>query len=228
MDFYNLLRSAEELLFELAAMILLYPRTLWRSLRRPLALQHRIDTELGQEGVHRFDDMVSPPVCLLVSVAIGNAVGPQSGDGGTSSALGHWVQQSFYNDLVFTALFFAMTPLIQSWLLLRARGLPFNRVNMRRPFYLQACLVSPIALSLPLALQALDVGAPTWLKIGTGLLALASSGLYLFNNARVVMHQLGVGALRALWMSVLGVAISWLLCLGMLLLLVDPSKAAQA
>ena len=38
MEFLKFIRSLEELLYEVMTWMLFYPRTLWRVLRRPLAL----------------------------------------------------------------------------------------------------------------------------------------------------------------------------------------------
>ena len=228
MDFLNLLRSAEELLFEVTMWIVLFPRTLWRSLRRPLLLAKRVNIELGQEGTRRFDDMVSPPLCLLLSLALGNVLAPsQAGTFEGASALGQWVTQSFYNELIFSAIFIASLPLMFSWLLLRRQGHVFNRDNVRQPFYLQAYLVSPMAVVLPPAISlAMQSASPTMRWVATAL-AIAVVVAYVTNSSRVAMKELECGPIRAIVLTVTAIVLAMLIGLAMVLVLVDYSAVAR-
>lgn len=229
MDFFNLLRSAEELLFELASLILLYPRTLWRSLRRSQQLREKINQELGQEGQRRFDDMVSPPLCLLLSVAIGIGLSSGSDAAGDINELGAWIMHSFYNQLIFGALVIAMMPLMHAWLQLRAQRQPLNRDNLRRPFYLQACLISPMALLLPAGLSlAFNAYFSPFLRHLALALAVLSLAAYVVNSVRVTRHVLGCGTLRALWLTCAAIAVALGIGLLMLFALIDPTAASRA
>ncbi len=49
MDFMRLLKSLEELLYELASWLIFYPMTMWRTLRRPQAMMHYADVELADD-----------------------------------------------------------------------------------------------------------------------------------------------------------------------------------
>lgn len=229
MDFFNLLRSAEELLFELTMLIVLYPKTLWRSLRHPRQLEHKINSELGQEGGRRFDDMVSPPLCLLISVGLGGALTPGDDDTeGLTNAFGEWINQSIYNELIFSSLLFCSVPLMFCWLLLHAKRTPFNRENVRRPFYLQACLISPTALLVP-ALVALGIGeGASWLTTTASCLAGLIFALYMFNSTRMAMRQLDSGVLRALWLVLRAMLAAALLSFLLAMTLFDPEKLLQA
>ena len=221
MDFFNLLRSAEELLFEITMWIVLYPRTLWRSLRRPLQLAHKVNTELSQEGNRRFDDMVSPPICLLLSLAVGSALSADDVAVEDMNVLGQWIAESFYNELMFGAVMAASLPLMFSWLLLRRQQQPFNRDTVRRPFYLQAYLVSPMAaVGSPAATLAMQTEwAPlAWLAFGVALLTFAA---YLANASRVAMKELDIGPWRAGWLTLKAVGMSLLIAMSMLLVQLD-------
>ena len=225
MDASNLLRSAEELLFDLAMLIVLYPRTLWQGIRHPAALARRIDVELTQEGGKRFDDMVSPPLCLLLSVALGGMLVPGDDSGAdVANAFGMWITTSIYNQLMFSALLFSTVPLMFGWLLLRAQGRPFDRGNVRHPFYLQACLVSPMALALPLLVDVLVGDAEPWTRQAAGWLALAVVGTYLLHSTRAAMRELPCGALRGFWLALRALSIALLLSFAFSLALIDPVK----
>ena len=47
MDLMKLLKSFEELLYEVMVMLVFYPRTLWLSMRYPQRMMDYADTELG-------------------------------------------------------------------------------------------------------------------------------------------------------------------------------------
>ena len=223
MDFLNLIRSAEELLFELTILMLLYPRTLWRCLWHPLQLAHKVNVELGQEGQRRFDDMVSPPLCLLISVALGSALSPNDDAGKGTNALGDWITQSFYNELIFGALLLSMLPLMYAWLLLRLQRRPFNRDNVRSPFYVQAYLVSPMALLLPLGgTLAYFIDTP-WLRYTGMAIVVMTIAIYLVNATRVAMRLANCGVFQALWLTLRAILLALVASLLMIIALVDPT-----
>jgi hypothetical protein len=47
MDFMRVLRSFEELLYEVASWLVFYPLTMWKALRRPQAMMRYADAELA-------------------------------------------------------------------------------------------------------------------------------------------------------------------------------------
>lgn len=51
LDFMKLLKSLEELLYELVSWLLFYPLTMWRSVVRPLSMMRYADTELADRPV---------------------------------------------------------------------------------------------------------------------------------------------------------------------------------
>ena len=92
---------------------------------------------------------------------------------------------------------------------------------MRRPFYLQAYLVSPMAaLGSPAITMAMQPGwAPLrWLAFGVAVLTF---GAYLANASRVAMKELEIGPLRAGWLTLKAVGLSLLIAASMLLVQLD-------
>ena len=67
MPFLIFLKSFEVLLYEIMSWLVFYPRTLWRSVRHPLLMMERADTELKLPPADQFKDIVSPPIFLLSS-----------------------------------------------------------------------------------------------------------------------------------------------------------------
>ncbi len=222
MDFFKILQSAEELLFELVSWIVLYPRTLWRIIRRPSALAQKVIAELDQEGSKRFDDMVSPPLCLILSVALGIGLAPEVTDL-AANALGRWVQATFYNQMMLSALTAATVPLMLAVGQLRHAGQAIDRESLRRPFYLQAYLVSPLAVVLSPLLAAQENAAGIWKTVLLGLMAAAVLS-YLIRAVRSVMQTLSCSAMRAIWITTVALLAAFCVQLVVALAMIDWAK----
>ncbi|RAK52694.1 hypothetical protein [Phenylobacterium deserti] len=148
MDFLKLLRSFEDLIFEVATWLLFYPRTLWRIFVGPIGAMTYSDAEQADPEDQRYDDAISPPLFLLLTVVLVNAVGmalhvptPQ-----TSSETVRAILNSPQNAALFRALLFSLIPLVAASSLLGRRQVPLSRQSLRPPFYAQCFLVSPFAL----------------------------------------------------------------------------------
>lgn len=75
MDLLKILRSFEELLFEAMTWLYFYPRTMLRIVARPMTAMAYSDREEGQPEDLRYDDALSPPVLLIITLALANAIG---------------------------------------------------------------------------------------------------------------------------------------------------------
>lgn len=145
MDFMRLLKSLEELLYELASWLVFYPMTLWRTLRRPQAMMHYADVELGDDADEQYTDTLSPPLFLLITLLLAH---------GLELALVRletpWAPPALLasdaNLLLFRALAFSIFPLAMALRLLLHRGIRIDRNTLRRPFYSQCYVAAPFAL----------------------------------------------------------------------------------
>lgn len=77
MDFMNLLRSAELLLYEVVSWLVFYPLTLWRCIMRPTAMIAYAEQELTRPPEDQFAEALSPPIFLFLTLVIAHMV--QSG-----------------------------------------------------------------------------------------------------------------------------------------------------
>lgn len=107
MDFMNLLKSAELLLYEVVSWLVFYPLTLWRCIRHPILMMAQAQTELEKSPEDQFPDVLSPPIFLFLTLM-----------------LAHLAQTSFFpaqgvlggaladvrNLLVFRAVAFSLFP----------------------------------------------------------------------------------------------------------------------
>lgn len=145
MDFMRLLKSIEELLYELASWLIFYPMTMWRTLRRPQAMMHYADVELADDVAEQYTDTLSPPLFLLITLLIAH---------GFELALVRqempWAPPSILasdsNLLMFRAVAFSIFPLLMALALLRHRGIRIDRNTLRPPFYSQCYVAAPFAL----------------------------------------------------------------------------------
>lgn len=222
MDFLKLLRSAEDALYELMMWLLLYPLTLWRILRHPARLADKIREEFGQDDEQRFDDAISPPMCLLASLGISALIPDAAGSSEGLNTLGRWLTNNNYNEWLFFAALFALLPLFYATLTLLHRGQAIRRDNLRLPFYTHAWLVSPLALAFTLY----DT-VHTYLPKLSALLA-GLCGLLLLWYARAVIHTLrqagGYRLLPACLAFVGGLVLTLLIAFGAIIFMViDPA-----
>lgn len=70
LDFMKLLKSLEELLYELVSWLVFYPLTMWRSVVRPLTMMRYADAELTDEPADQYEDTLSPPLFLLITLLL--------------------------------------------------------------------------------------------------------------------------------------------------------------
>lgn len=137
MDFMKLLRSLEEFVFEAIALLFFYPRTLLRIAFKPLQAMRYAEQEEAAEKDNPYDDAVSPPLLLLITLLITNGVGlalhvPQAAD---AAPVAKAFLDAPQNLLMFRSLLFSLIPLTAAVLLLRKQRQPASRTTLRQPFF---------------------------------------------------------------------------------------------
>jgi len=202
MDFMKLLRSFEEFLFEATSWLVFYPLTLWRVLVRPLETMAYSDAEQGDDEAGRYDDALTPPLFLLITVVLMNGIAlmahlPKPRLAGT---LQHAIFDSPQNAALFRALIFSLIPLVAAVLLLRRQGVRLSRESLRPPFYAQCYLAGPCAVIMiggGIIFQRQDVSNLYGL-----LLMLAGLAWFLTAQTRWFAGRLGIGVVRAAGLAI--------------------------
>ncbi len=202
MDFMKLLRSFEEFLFEATSWLVFYPLTMWRVLMHPLRTMAYSDAEQGDDETGRYDDALTPPLLLLITVVVMNLIAMAAHmpmPHGTNS-LQHAIFASPQNAALFRALIFSLIPLVAAVILLRRQGVRLSRESLRPPFYAQCYLAAPTVVFLnggSIIFQRHDI-SDLW---GLGLMF---SGLawFLAVQTRWIASRLGIGRLRAAGLAV--------------------------
>ncbi|WP_428632096.1 hypothetical protein [Sphingopyxis sp.] len=187
MDFLKLIRSLDELLYEIMSWLIFYPLTLWRTLVHPLKMMDYSDAELGDPAERQYTDTLSPPLFLLLTLAIGHAI-ELSLVGQNALVEGKVGLSALISDdsslIMLRTVTFSLFPLILAARLLRAKARKLDREPLRAPFYSQCYLAAPLAMLSGLSENLIRYNQ-VWSMI-TGLL------LYIF-------ALIWFGTLQVLW-----------------------------
>jgi hypothetical protein len=201
-DFLRLVRSLEELLYEVMTWLVFYPRTLWRILAHPLATTRYTEDEEAQEAAEQYTDTLSPPLLLMLTILIAHGVElalgaklPRLDTPVAKALLG--TEQSL---LVFRALAFSIFPLVAATTLLARRGVALDRRSLRAPFFSQCYLAAPLTLAFSVGSVLARTASGPWRLAGVAL-SLAGVGWYLGVEAGWFGRQLPAGAGRAVGLA---------------------------
>lgn len=187
MNFFNLLKSLDELLYEVMSWLIFYPVTLWRALVRPLKMMDYSDIEQHDPAERQYTDSLNPPLFLLLTLILGHgielALVGQAEEVGSKVGLSALISDDSSLILLRTATF-SLFPLVLAARLVRALGKPLDRDTLRAPFYAQCYVAAPFALMSGLSEVAIRLAHP-WSVLG-------GAALYLF-------ALLWFGSLQIFW-----------------------------
>ncbi|WP_457583391.1 permease [Ensifer canadensis] len=201
MDFMRLLKSIEELLYELVSWLLFYPLTMWRTLRQPQAMMRYADVELADKVSDQYTETLSPPLFLLITLLLVHGV-----ELGLVNQTKPWAPPpllaSDSNLLMFRAVAFSILPLLMAIKLLRHKGARLTRETLRAPFYSQCYITAPFAFALSIGGLLTRVENQTALTVGLAFVLVALVW-YVIVETRWFKSDLGLSttqaALRVLW-----------------------------
>lgn len=202
MDLMKLMRSLEEFVFEAIALLFFYPRTLLRIIFKPLQAMEYAEQEEASDKTDAYDDAVSPPLLLLITLLLTSGVGvalhvAQASD---AAPLAKELLNSPQNLLLFRSLLFSLIPLTAAVLLLRKRRQAASRTALRQPFFAQCYLTSPFALVVSLGLIATQMPGRGLAMAGAIACAMAFAWM-VGVQAAWFRAKLGIGRLAALGMG---------------------------
>jgi hypothetical protein len=208
-DFLRIVRSLEDLLYEVMTWLVFYPRTMWRILVHPAETLRYSEAEQRDTLDEQYTETLSPPLFLMLTVLLAHGV--ELGLGTSMSepkgAIGQVLLGSEQNLLLVRSVQYSIYALIGATTLLHRRGLPLDRKTLRGPFYSQCYLTAPFALGL--SCGAILARTPLAAVNAAGAtIGLASVVWYVFVQALWFRQQLqlavGRAGLIALWCFVLG------------------------
>ena len=158
MNFFNLLQSLDDLLYEVMSSLVFYPVTLWRTLRHPREMMDYADSELGDSEDRQYTDTLSPPLFLLLTLMLGHAielavVGESSIVKDNAGLAG--LIDSDTNLVLLRVVIFSLFPLVMATHLVRKQRIGLERKTLRAPFYSQCYIAAPFALGIGIGIGAI-------------------------------------------------------------------------
>ncbi|QNA83552.1 hypothetical protein G4G27_05700 [Sphingomonas sp. So64.6b] len=148
MSFVQFLKSLDDFLYEVMTWLIFYPITMWRTLRRPLAMMNYADTELGDNVEQQYTDTLSPPLFLLLTLLLSHVIELALVGENPIVKDNQGVSMLISDDtslLVMRLVMFSIFPLIMAAGLLRRQRTPFTRDTLKQPFYSQCYVAAPFA-----------------------------------------------------------------------------------
>ena len=218
MDFMKMLKSLEELLYELVSWLLFYPVTLWRAITRPSQMMRYADSELSDSEDEQYTDVLNPPLFLMISLVLAHGLELKLFRTTAPQMPALLVDDS--NLLIFRAVTFSTLPLLMAWKILRFKTLPLDRRTLKPPFYSQCYVATPFALALSVASTLVRLDNPTITLLACVLVAIAALW-YGVVETRWLVASLGISHLRAAICVLMTLIEAALVILGVLLLMVD-------
>lgn len=156
MDFMKLLKSLEEVLYELISWVVFYPLTLWRIVRHPLHSLAYAERQLDEPEDRQYDDGVSPPILLLISLGVLHFLGNNILQTSTPAMTGALADDR--NLLAFRAVAFSLFPLMFGMIALWARKARITRATFKPMFYSQCYATVPFVITLSVGLALIVMG----------------------------------------------------------------------
>jgi hypothetical protein len=198
MDFMKILRSFEEFLYEIMSWLVFYPRTLFRILRRPVAMADYTLREMDEEQDRQFAEAISPPLTLILSLLLAHVAelifaAPLTYP---HNRIGQAIFGTEQGLLLFRCVCFSTYALVAAaWTMYRTRQ-RVDRDTLRGPFYIQSYLAAPFAVLFSLSSLVTREGGHA-LHVAGIVLCVASIVWYIGARMMVYRHFSGCSVLRS-------------------------------
>ncbi|HEY6814015.1 MAG TPA: hypothetical protein VI168_00615 [Croceibacterium sp.] len=203
----QLLRSLDELLYEVMGWLVFFPLTLWRTLRHPLQMMEYASRELGDAEERQYDDTLSPPLFLLLALLVAHGLELAFLAGVNPIIADKRGLAGLVNDdtalLVLRLALFSLIPLVLAVSLLVGKRQAITRQALKAPFYGQCYTAAPFALLLGISSLLMQAKAPWAMLAGFALLILVIGAYFAVQVAWFRKH-LRAGPLRTLAHSASG------------------------
>lgn len=199
MTFLHILKSLDELLYEVALWLLFYPRTLWRSFRHPLRTMRYALDELDKDADEQFLETLRPPIFLLLTVIIAHVAELAMVGDSTVIASRAGAANLIDDDrglVILRIVAFALFPVVMAAVEAMVARQPINRDTLRAPFNAQCFLAAPFVLVLNFA--AIVLRYPQWADIVAIVSTALASIAYVWAEALWMKRSTDAGWSRAL------------------------------
>lgn len=209
MFFVNLLKSFDDLLYELMSWLVFYPLTLWRALQHPWGMMDYASRELSEGEHHQYTDTLSPPLFLLVTLLLSHAL-ELALVGESALVTSHHGLASMIDDdtslLMLRLVIFGVFPMILAVRLVRLDKRKLTRESLRRPFYAQCYPAGVFALIEGVGSLCTQLGRD-WLSAVGVILMLTGLVWYAVLQARWFSRALKISLFRGLVHASVGLVV---------------------
>jgi hypothetical protein len=220
MNFFQFLKSLDDLLYEVVSWLAFYPITIWQALMHPIVMMDYASAELDKPADEQFDAALSPPILLLLTVLVAHGI--ELATVGESKLVadtrGFAGLISDDTSLILLRLVaFASFPLILAVHTVRRQQIPLTRASLEAPFFAQCYANAPFALVLSLSATFLQVPERPIQLLALALFLLGVIGFIAVQTAWF-QKALNVGFGTGLWNAIVGyvkagafmIALGWL------------------
>ncbi|MXP29971.1 hypothetical protein GRI58_14265 [Porphyrobacter algicida] len=203
MHFMQLLKSLDELLYEVMSWLVFFPLTLWRSLTHPIEMMEYADSELNDREGAQYEEALSPPLFLLLSILLTQAI-DMSVNSDTNAfvenqrGLAHLIQDDT-SFLLLRLAVFSLIPMAFAVGQVRAQKNRLTRKGLQAPFYAQCYPVAALALTIGICTSVLSTSAGEGIKLGVVLMIVIALLLFLALEIRWFRRRLHCGWAKAAW-----------------------------
>ncbi len=220
MPFVQLLKSLDELLYELMSWFLFFPITLWRLLTRPLAMMRYAEDQLALENGQQFRSTLTPPVMLILTIAAIECVGLAVQGTNAIVASRHGLARLINDDtslLLLRLALFGSFALVLAARKVQRSDVDLDRDTLKPAFYAQCYAIAPFALLLSVGTTAASQPYPA-AHIGAGIAIAAAFLFYLIVEVRWFRRELAQSILRSVADAMIGLVASFAVAIGAALL----------
>lgn len=153
MGFFQILRSIEDLLYQVMTWLVFYPRTLWQVIRHPVQMIDYSDREQSDTPDQQYIDTLSPPLFLMLTILIthGIELAFQTSIDTPKSGVGKMLLNSEENLLMLRSILFSIYPLTFAVGLLKRSDKQLDTITLRPPFFSQCYLGALFAFLVSMA-----------------------------------------------------------------------------
>lgn len=222
MYFMQLLKSLDELLYEVMSWLVFFPLTLWRTLMRPIRMMEYADTELQDPEAQQYEDALSPPLFLLLSILLTQAL-----DMSVNSSTNAFIQdqrglarliQDDTSLLLLRLVVFSLIPMTLAVSQVGGKNQRMTRRGLKAPFYAQCYPVAALSLAVGSSATVLSSEGTGTIKLVATVVIPLSLALFLALEVKWMRHRLHCGWGKAAGRAVAGFGVGLVAAIGIALL----------
>ncbi|MCJ8191856.1 hypothetical protein [Sphingomicrobium aestuariivivum] len=156
MDFYKLIKSLDDLVYEVLSWLYFYPRTLLRVIFKPFGLMKDTHEQMLEDDDPAFGDRIAPPLFLAITLVLIHvvelAIDPKGGEVEYSNPVVANFMADDKNLLAFRIVLYGILPLIAAARQLTYQGVAIRKSSLKNPFYPQCYAAAGFTVLTSLAI----------------------------------------------------------------------------